>query len=87
MQQLFFTFSVRYPSITEYKFGRPATDAYHLYETPVRYIDGQIYWYIDICTYVVVVNQISCQEFWGQGVAMYPQLIQQMNFIIIDLDN
>ena len=23
------------PSITEYKFGRPATDAYHLYETPI----------------------------------------------------
>ena len=32
---MFSTFSVHYPSITEYKFGRPATDAYHLYETPV----------------------------------------------------
>ena len=28
-------FSIHYQSITEYKFGRPATDAYHLYETPV----------------------------------------------------
>ena len=28
-------YSVHYPSITEYKFGRPATDTYHLYETPV----------------------------------------------------
>ena len=35
MQQLFSTFSVRYPSITEYKFGRPATDGNLLYETPV----------------------------------------------------
>jgi len=34
-EQLFSTFSVHYPSITEYKFGRPATYAYHLYETPV----------------------------------------------------
>ena len=32
---MFSSFSVHYPSITEYKFGRPATDAYHLYETPV----------------------------------------------------
>ena len=32
---MFSTFSVHYPSITEYKFGRPATDAYHLYEAPV----------------------------------------------------
>ena len=32
---MFSTFSVHYPSITEYKFGRPATDAHHLYETPV----------------------------------------------------
>ena len=28
-------FQLHYPSITEYKFSRPATDAYHLYETPV----------------------------------------------------
>ena len=35
VSQSFSTFSVHYPSITEYKFGRPATDAYHLYETPV----------------------------------------------------
>ena len=32
---MFSTFSVHYPSITEYKFCRPATDGYHLYETPV----------------------------------------------------
>ena len=31
----FSNFSVHNPSITESKFGRPATDAYHLYETPV----------------------------------------------------
>ena len=40
MLQLFSTFSVHYPSITEYKFGRPATDAYHLYETPVTRREG-----------------------------------------------
>ena len=33
--KFFSTFSVHDPSITEYKFGRPVTDAYHLYETPV----------------------------------------------------
>ena len=32
---MFSTFSVHYPSITEYRFGRPATDGNHLYETRV----------------------------------------------------
>ena len=32
---MFSTFSVHYPSITEYRFGRPTTDGNHLYETPV----------------------------------------------------
>ena len=35
MYQLFSTFSVHYPSITEYRFGRSATDGNHLYYTPV----------------------------------------------------
>ena len=35
MLQLLSTFSVHYPSIPEYRFGRPATDGNHLYETRV----------------------------------------------------
>ena len=32
---MFSTYSVHYPSITEYRFGRPATAGNPLYETPV----------------------------------------------------
>jgi len=50
--KIFSNFSVHYPSITEYKFGRPATDAYHLYETPV----------ITICRMNIIMIAIEIKD-------------------------
>ena len=41
VKQLFSTFSVHSPSITEYRFGRPANDVNHLYETRVSLLQSK----------------------------------------------
>ena len=55
---MFSTFSVHYPSITEYKFVRIATDAYHLYETPVT------------CVLTTPVGAAS-QWWWNERMMVY----------------